>query len=99
MDDDTTADIIRLRQNVRALLQRRVLEVIEVVLQEEVTEALGVGRHERRDQRRGYRNGISERRVTTANGTRTIKVPRARVAALPAPPKLYPFFLGIDTLL
>jgi putative transposase len=81
MTDDTTADVIRLRQDVRELLRRRVLEAIEMVLEEEVTEALGVDRHERGEQRCGYRNGAVERRVTTANGTRTIKVPRARVAA------------------
>jgi putative transposase len=81
MTDDTTAEVIRLRENVRALLQRRALEAIELVLKDEVTEALGARRHERREQRRGYRNGSAERRVTTANGTRTIKVPRARVAA------------------
>ena len=32
MSNDTTAEVIRLRQSVRALLQRRVLEAIELVL-------------------------------------------------------------------
>ena len=81
MTDDTTAEVIRLRQSVRALLQRRVLEAIEMVLEEEVTEAIGAARHERVDHRRGYRNGGVRRPVTTANGTRSIKVPRARVGS------------------
>jgi transposase-like protein len=79
MNEDTIADVIQLRLNVKALLQRRVLEAIEVVLEEEVAQALGVGRHERAEHRKGYRNGSTERRITTANGPQTIKVPRARV--------------------
>ena len=80
MEKITTADVIRLRQDVQSLLRRRILEAIEIVLEEEVAEALGVGRHERGELRQGYRNGSVERRVTTANGTQSIKVPRARVA-------------------
>lgn len=79
MFDDNTTNIIRLRQDVQAALRRRILEAIEVVLQEEVAEALGVARHERGEQRRGYRNGATERQVTTATGMQTINVPRARV--------------------
>ncbi len=79
MEKITTADVIRLRQDVQSLLRRRILEAIEVVLEEEVAQALGVGRHERGEQRQGYRNGAKERRVTTANGSQAIKVPRARV--------------------
>jgi transposase-like protein len=58
-----------------------VLEAIEAVLEEEIAEALGVGRHERAEERRGYRNGSVERRITTANGPETITVPRARMKA------------------
>lgn len=75
----STADVIQLRRNVKELLQRRVLEAIEAVLEAEVSEALGVGRHERAEVRRGYRNGSVERRVTTSSGPQTITVPRARV--------------------
>lgn len=79
MSEDTTADVIRLRQDVKNLLRRRILEAIETVLDEEVAEALGVGRHERGAQRRGYRHGTIERRVTTSAGIQAIQVPRARV--------------------
>jgi putative transposase len=72
-------DIIRLRQDVKAQLRRRVLEAIETVLAEEVAEAVGVGRHERAEHRQGYRNGTIERPVTTANGLQRIRVPRARI--------------------
>ncbi len=34
-------------------MRRRILEAIEVVLEEELTEALGTGRYERGEARRG----------------------------------------------
>ena len=55
------------------------LEAIEVVLEEEVDQALGCGSYERAEDRRGYRNGAETRRVTTSVGTRELRVPRARV--------------------
>ncbi len=45
-------------------------------LEEELTEALGLGRYERGDARRGYRNGHQTRRITTAVGAQTLDVPR-----------------------
>ena len=48
-------------------------------LTEELAAALGSDRHERTDDRRGYRNGTLERTLTTPEGTRTIMVPRGRV--------------------
>ncbi len=39
------ADVIRLRQNIRDLLRRRVLEAVQTVLEEELSEALGTGRY------------------------------------------------------
>ncbi|MFQ5891153.1 MAG: IS256 family transposase [Gemmatimonadota bacterium] len=74
------ADVIRLRQNISELLHRKVLEAIETVLEEELTEALGSGRYERSDERRGYRNGHETRRVTTELGPKTLQVPRGRIA-------------------
>ena len=75
----STADVIELRRSVKEQLRRRVLEAIEAVLEEEVAAALGVGRHERGEQRRGYRHGATRRVVTTATGPQTLTVPRARV--------------------
>jgi transposase-like protein len=75
------ADVIQLRRDVRAQLQRRVLEAIELVLDEELTAAVGSSRYERSPVRKGYRNGVEERRITTAMGTQSVRVPRARVIA------------------
>ena len=67
------------REFVQPRLRKRVLEAIEVVLEEEVDQALGCGSYERAEDRRGYRNGAETRRVTTSVGTRELRVPRARV--------------------
>ena len=46
------AEVIRLRQSIETQMRRRILEAIEVVLKEELTEALGTGRYERGEARR-----------------------------------------------
>jgi transposase-like protein len=81
MKDGTTgeADVIRLRQDISSLLRRRVLEAVEQTLEEELTEALGIGRYGRSEGRQGYRNGHERRRITTELGVQTLEVPRARV--------------------
>jgi transposase-like protein len=73
------ADVLRLRQNVQTLLRRRVLEAVEQVLEEELTEALGTDRYARGRSRRGYRNGHQSRRLTTAQGVQELRVPRGRL--------------------
>lgn len=75
------ADVLCLRQNVQQMLRRRVLEAVELVLEEELTEALGTARYERGAGRRGYRNGAQSRRITTALGPQELQVPRGRVLA------------------
>jgi transposase-like protein len=81
MSEGTTgeAEVIRLRQSIETQMRRRILEAIEVVLEEELTEALGTGRYERGEDRRGVRNGHERRRITTAVGTETLAVPRGRI--------------------
>ena len=81
MQEGTTgqSEVVRLRQSIETQMRRRILEAIEVVLEEELTEALGTGRYERGEARRGYRNGHERRRITTAVGTETLAVPRGRV--------------------
>ena len=69
------------RQEIRKLLQLRLTEAVESVLEEELADALGTERYERRSERRGYRNGTSSREITTSSGNRTLNVPRARVRA------------------
>ncbi len=73
------AEVVRLRQSIETQMRRRILEAIEFVLEEELTEALGTGRYERGEGRRGYRNGHQTRRITTAVGTQTLTVPRGRM--------------------
>jgi putative transposase len=73
------ADVIRLRQNIQDLLRRRVLEAVETVLEEELTEALGTDRYQRSEERQGYRNGHQTRRITTGLGTEDLQVPRGRI--------------------
>jgi putative transposase len=73
------ADVLRLRQEIGSLLRRRVLEAVELVLEEELSEALGRARYERSEERRGYRHGGQARRITTALGPQELWVPRGRI--------------------
>jgi transposase-like protein len=73
------AEVVRLRQDISSLLRRRVLEAVELTLEEELTEALGIGRYERSEARHGYRNGHERRRITTELGPQTLEVPRGRI--------------------
>ena len=81
MPEITTPDsgLAAFRQDVHKLLRRRVLEAMEIVLEEELSEALGSARYERSDSRRGYRNGSEKRTVTTSLGAEEIEIPRGRV--------------------
>ena len=81
MKEGTTgaAEVIRLRQDISSLLRCRVLEAVELTLEEELSEALGIGRYERSQARLGYRNGHERRRITTEVGPQTLEVPRGRI--------------------
>ena len=52
----TTPDsgLVAFRQDVHKLLRHRVLEAMEIVLEEELSEALGSTRYERSESLRGY---------------------------------------------
>jgi transposase-like protein len=73
------ATILQFRQDIEAQLRKEIREALEVALREELAATLASDRHERTDRRRGYRNGLVERTITTSDGTRTIAVPRGRV--------------------
>jgi putative transposase len=73
------ATILQFRQAIEAQLRKEIREALEVALREELAATLASDRHERTDRRRGYRNGVVERTITTTDGTRTVKVPRGRV--------------------
>jgi putative transposase len=67
---------------IEAGIRDRVRGFIEELLEQELTEALGRGRHERAAaEPKGYRNGTRERRILGSFGSVPIRVPRARMAA------------------
>ncbi len=72
-------EVIEFRTEIQERLRRRVQEAIHLVLEEELTEALGCPRYERDGERRGYRNGRERRTITTAVGARELEVPRGRI--------------------
>jgi transposase-like protein len=78
-DSTSDAQVVQLRQDIRSILRRRLREAVEIVLEEELSAALGSGWYERSEGRRGYRNGSETRRVTTAAGDQSIRVPRGRL--------------------
>ncbi|MCP3999153.1 MAG: IS256 family transposase [bacterium] len=81
MQDVTTTDdqVIAFRRDIDTQLRTRIREAIQVVLEEELDEALGCSRYRREDSRKGYRHGTVQRRITTPNGPQTLEVPRGRL--------------------
>lgn len=75
----SAATILEFRQDIETQFRRHIREALEVSFAEELAAVLGSDRHERTDDRRGYRNGTTARTVTTPEGTQTLTVPRARV--------------------
>src|SRR5262244_4425619 len=59
------------------LIHRHVRAAIETGVHEELRAALGTSPCERRDGRRGYRNGVRERTLTGPTGPVTLTLPRA----------------------
>ena len=65
---------------IEAGIRERVRGFIEELLKEELTQALGRGRHERAtDAPKGYRHGTRERQLLGSFGPAQINVPRARM--------------------
>ncbi len=60
-------------------MRARVRQVIETVVEEELTAALGAGESARVEARRGYRHGTRARTVTTSAGPARFALPRARL--------------------
>ncbi len=75
--------LVAFRQDVHELLRCRVLEALEIVFKEELSEALGSTRYERGESRRGYRNGSEKRTVTTSLGAEEIEIPTTRAFQAP----------------
>lgn len=68
------------RQDALAVL---VEKVVNAILEKQFEEQLGAKRYRRTVSRRGYRNGVRTRRMTTRVGTLTLRVPQARHGAFP----------------
>lgn len=71
--------VIPLRFELRELLRSKILKTLEEFLEAELAEVLGCERHERTEEREGYRNGKGARQLTTELGSVTVRVPRGRV--------------------
>jgi transposase-like protein len=63
---ESSTPLLQFRRDIEVQFRHHIREALEVSLTEEIAAALGSGRHERTDQRRGYRHGVMERTVTTA---------------------------------
>jgi transposase-like protein len=59
------------------LIHQHVRAAIETAVHEELRAALGTSPYERRDGRRGYRNGVRERTLTGPTGPVALTLPRA----------------------
>jgi len=67
---------------IEAGVRDRVRGFIEALLEEELSDALGRGRHQRAaSEPKGYRNGMRTRRLLGSFGPVRLAVPRARLAA------------------
>jgi putative transposase len=75
----TQDEVDRFRQDFQAKLRTRVREAIEATLDEELAAALGTQWYERSEGRRGYRNGVQRRTITTELGPRELALPRGRI--------------------
>jgi hypothetical protein len=62
-----------------SVLRDRIREAIDLVIEEELEEALGTKAYGRSTSRQGYRNGSQERSLVTEHGAVKLTVPRARV--------------------
>ena len=59
-------------------LAKLVESVLNQVLEAQLAETLGADRHERSDERQGYRNGYRARTLYTRVGPVTLQVPQTR---------------------
>jgi putative transposase len=74
LNDDTLKDLFQQDGGVAKLVE----QVLNQVLQAQVTEQLKAAPYERTDERQGYRNGTVSHTLTTRVGRLTLRVPRVR---------------------
>jgi transposase-like protein len=77
IDDEKIHQLLRGDRGMAVLLE----PILNQILQAEMTEHLGAEPEEHTDDRRGYRNGSYERKLTTRVGTIELEVPRDREGA------------------
>jgi putative transposase len=74
LNDETLKDLFQQDGGVAKLVE----QVLNQVLQAQVTEQLKAAPYERTDERQGYRNGTVPHTLTTRVGRLTLRVPRVR---------------------
>lgn len=78
----TSGEVVALplpRRAQETAIRAKIREAIELVIEEELAEALGTASYGRTIERRGYRNGSQERALVSEHGPMTLTVPRARL--------------------
>src|SRR5260221_14662407 len=60
------------------VLAKLLEQVLNQVLEAQVSEHLGAERYERTEERQGYRNGVRPRQLTKRGGKLTLRVPQVR---------------------
>jgi len=81
-DATTSSEVVALplpRRAKETALRAKIREAIEMVIEEELEEALGTTWYGRSGERRGYRNGTQERPLVSEYGPVKLTVPRARL--------------------
>lgn len=74
IDDETVQGLFTGDTGLARLLE----QVLNQILEGQVSEQLGAGRYERTDERQGYRNGSRPRQLTTRVGQVVLRVPQVR---------------------
>jgi transposase-like protein len=74
--DETQMKSVLMAQ--KDFLQPVVQEAVQAILEVEMEECLQAGKHQRSDQRLGYRSGYYRRRLITRVGTLVLRVPQDR---------------------
>lgn len=74
LDSEQLKDLFASDDRMRLLLEN----VLNQVLDEEMTDRISAERYERTDERQTYRNGYRTRRLTTRVGTLVLRVPQTR---------------------
>jgi transposase-like protein len=78
---NVTVDVTQMKSVLmeqKDFLQPAVQEAVQAILELEMEECLQAGKHERTDQRLGYRSGYYRRRLITRVGTIVLRVPQDR---------------------